>query len=40
MLLWIFPALISVALFVCTLRLQPGVRRATLLPSPPSLKKA
>ncbi len=40
MLLWIVPALISVGLFVGTLRLHPPARRATLLPPLPGPRKA
>jgi hypothetical protein len=39
MLLWIVPALISIALFIGTLRLQPPARRATLLPPLPRAEK-
>lgn len=35
MLLWAIPALVSVALFVATLRLKPLRPRATMLPPAP-----
>lgn len=35
MLLWIVPGLLSIALFVATLRLRPVPARATVLPPPP-----
>jgi len=35
MLLWMIPGLVSIALFVATLRLRPLSARATLLPPPP-----
>ena len=35
MLLALVPALLSVALFVATLRLKPGKARATILPTEP-----
>lgn len=35
MLLALIPALLSIALFVATLRLRPGKARATILPTQP-----